>query len=249
MKKTVLGLLACALLLNACKETGSNHQDAKSGKEDAKYAQEERDKAEVEKLNNQYPRIPDDKMLDGGGDQPVYAEMKQRYKENLLKLKKSVEGTGAKFVMVIITPEVGRNPSNQNKFGLPFIHSACNELGVELYDLSPLVVNQDPKVITQVPKDGHWSKKGAEFVADFIQPVIKKYAGHKATATYKDSERPETFGDLPPNDDEILDGGKDMPYHVKANSHGLRMDQDVKFPKAKQHILVMGGSQLFSPFL
>ena len=249
MKKMVLGLAACMLVFNACKESTETKQDAGAKKEDAKLAQDERNRVEVEKLNNEYPRIPDDKLLDGGPNLPVYSELKERYKQNLVKLKSSVEATGAKFVMVIITPEVGKNPSNQNKFGLPFIHNICKELGVELYDLSPSVATQDPLVITQAPKDGHWSKKGAEFVADFIQPVLKKYASHKSTTTYKDSDRPETFADLAPNDDEILDGGKDLPYHVKANSKGLRMDQEVTFPKTKQHILVMGGSQLFSPFL
>ena len=40
-----------------------------------------------------------------------------------------------------------------------------------------------------------------------------------------------------------------MPYHVQANSQGLRMNHDVKFPKKKKHILLMGDSAIFCPFL
>ena len=40
-----------------------------------------------------------------------------------------------------------------------------------------------------------------------------------------------------------------MPYRVVANAQGLRMNEDVKFPKSKQHILFLGGSQIYSPFL
>ncbi|MES2702983.1 MAG: hypothetical protein V4649_10105 [Bacteroidota bacterium] len=248
MKKIIAGLLILSpILLTAC---GGEEKKTVSVQETAKDAAIEKGRAEIDKLNEEYPRVPDEKFLDEEVvNSPVYEELKQRYKENLATLKQEVEATGAKLVVVIMTPETGKNMPNQVKKGVPFITGTCKELGLELHDMSPLIASQDPKVITQVPKDGHWSKKGAEMIANYLAPIIKKYSTHKATATFKDTERPETFGDLTPNDDQVLDGGKDLPYHLKANAQGLRMDADVKFPKTKQHILFLGGSQIYSPFL
>jgi hypothetical protein len=115
--------------------------------------------------------------------------------------------------------------------------------------MTPAIASQDLKIITQTPRDGHWSKKGAEFLANQLAPIIKRHNSAKSKVSYKENERPETFGDLPPNDDEILDGGKDLPYHLRANAQGCRMTHDIKFPKTKKHILFLGGSQIYSPFL
>jgi hypothetical protein len=241
-----LSFVLFSLLMISC-DDGSSKKKKVS---DIEYEQLKERAAKLEKLNQDYPRIPDEKILDNNGaNTPVYAELKARYKTELEALKKEVEATGAKFVVVIITPEVGPGLSNLSRYGHPFIKSACGELRIELVDCSPEIGAHPTREITQSPRDGHWNKKGSVLIASLLSPIIKKYSTNKSKITYKDEDRPETFGDLPPNDDEILDGGKDMPYHVKANSQGLRMDHDIKFPKQKQHVLLLGGSQIFSPFL
>ncbi|MBX2906570.1 MAG: hypothetical protein KF744_11060 [Taibaiella sp.] len=254
MKKCLLSFAACiSLLTMGCGNSASeNTAEAVAQKQqtNALLAESKKNASEIEKLNEQYHEVPDERMLNNGGqNSPVYKELQQRYKTQLGAMKQSVEATGAKFVVVIITPEVGKNISALTRYGHPFIKQACTDLGVDVYDLSPVIAAQDARVITQVPRDGHWSKKGAEFLANQLDPILVKYAGHKSTKTYADAERPETFGDLAPSYEEILDGGKDMPYKVTSNAQGLRMDHDIKFPKAKQHILFLGGSQFFSPFL
>jgi hypothetical protein len=252
MKKSImLFLTALTVMVSSC---GSSEQEKETEKKQAALSKELSDKKamdrQVEELNEDYREIPDAKILENNGaNGPVYTELKQRYKKQLAELKLQVEATGAKFVVTIITPEVGPSISDLTRYGHPFIKATCNELGVEVYDLSSAIAAQKPEVITQVPRDGHWSKKGAEFLAAQLEPILTKHAGHKATATYTDSERPETFGDLAPGTDEVLDGGKDMPYRVVANAQGLRMNEDVTFPKSKQHILFLGGSQIYSPFL
>ena len=40
-----------------------------------------------------------------------------------------------------------------------------------------------------------------------------------------------------------------MPYRVVVNSQGLRMDRDLQFPKKKPHILCLGDSVTFGPYL
>jgi hypothetical protein len=46
-----------------------------------------------------------------------------------------------------------------------------------------------------------------------------------------------------------LDGGKGLPYRVKTNAQGLRMDTDVSSTKTKQRILFLGDSEMYFPFL
>lgn len=252
MKKQIIVLLALATLMNAsCGDKEAEKAAKEQIQQTSKMLDERKEKdKELETLNEDYREIPDAKILeDNGANGPLYTELKQRYKKQLAELKQKVEATGAKFVVVMITPEVGAEITNLTRYGHPFIKATCDELGVEVYDLSATIAAQDPKVITQAPKDGHWSKKGSVFLAEHLEPILKKYEGHKSTTTYKDSERPETFGDLDPSSEQVLDGGKDLPYKVVSNAQGLRMDHDVKFPKTKQHVLFLGGSQIYSPFL
>lgn len=249
MKKFFQISLAFSMsLLISC--GNSNEKDNTSSSTKKELAATKKAYQELDALNKEYVEIPDEKMLENGGqNSAIYGEMKKRYKAQLAEFKQEVESTGAKFIVVIITPEVGEGITNRTRYGHPFIKSTCAELGIEYYDLSPVIAKQNAHEITQIPKDGHWSKKGAIFLANQLDPIVKKYPDHRSNKTYKDSERPETFGDLAPSSEEILDGGKDLPYRVIANAQGLRMNEDVKFPKTKQHILFMGGSQIYSPFL
>ncbi len=248
----LIEVFACALvvaspLLNSC---GTQEAPRKENAQEARQEKLlEENKKKIDDLNHQYPKVPDELILDNGDGTPLYTELKKRYHDKTAELQKLVESTGAKMVYVILTPEVGKGLQNTNRYGLPFIKATCAELGIECFDFTPLFAGMDPHTFTQVPRDGHLSKAGAAFVADHLAPIIRKYSNVTSKVAYKDSERPETFGDLPPSSDEIKDGEKDMPYHVQANAQGLRMTHDVKFPKKKKHILLMGDSAFFCPFL
>ena len=254
MKQIFLGFsIAVCTLFSACKN-GADNKPAMSAKDAAEAKQYDENQKLIDKLNHDFPKIPeDDKVFEhDGAKSPVYTELKARYKDYLGKLKQEITGTGAKLVFIILRQPEGRGGEKKalnTIYGTPYILETCNELGIECIDFSPQVNAQDPNVITLVPRDGHWNKKGGEYIASLLSPIIKKYTDAKCTVTYKDTERPETFGDLPAHEDRILDGGKDLPYHLVANAQGLRMNQDVVFPKTKQHVLIMGGSQIYSPFL
>jgi hypothetical protein len=245
--------IASTLLIGGCKNSNSKAKEDNSHAEVAKAA--EADKALEEKrkkvdiLNHDYPRIPVEGKILENGENPVYNELKQRYKDELATLKQNIESTGAKMFVIMLSPGADNKNIPSEKFSNPFIRATVAQLGIEFFDFSPIIAAQDIREITQAPKDGHWSKKGAKLIADHIATLIKKYPDATCKVTYKDTERPESFGDLPPNDDEVLDGGKDLPYHVKANSQGVRMDHDLTFPKKKKRVLIMGDSGFFCPFL
>lgn len=191
-----------------------------------------------------YPEVPREEMMK---DPVVWAEMKERYKNNIAELNSKIEATGAKLIVAYITPEIGNSTTPAQREGKPFIESICTEIGAEFVDLTANLKDKDPKEVTNMPIDGHWSKTGAKIIATDLEPVLAKYDAQKATATY--TQRPALFGDLKANQDEVLDGGKNLPYRLQTNSQGLRMDFDLAFPKTKQRVLFMGDSGFFFPFM
>ncbi len=197
----------------------------------------------------QYPRVPEWETFTKNGStaNQVYADLVQRFKKNLSEFKKATDSSGAKLEVVIFTPDAGKGMSKASAHSLPDLKRLLSETGISFTDLTPELGKRSAKDITQVPKDGHWSKKGAELLAQLFTPIIKKHDADRSPVTYK--ERPEVFGDLDASADQVLDGGKDLPYHLVTNSQGLRMNYDLGFPKKKQRILFMGDSQMYSPFL
>jgi hypothetical protein len=246
-RKIITGLMmASAPFMNGCQsEEPARQPTAEEVKAEREHDANQR---KMEALKKQYFKVPDDRILENGPGTPLYAELKQRYKRDAAKLKEVIEASGAKLVFVCLTPEIG-GATESAKYGAPYIKTVLNELGIEYIDFAPLIARKDTKEITQWPRDGHWSKKGAIYIADNLAPFIKKYHDNTSKVTYQDAERHETFGDFAPDVDELRDGGKDMPYHVKANKQGVRMDKDVVFPKKNKHVLFMGDSGIFCPFL
>ncbi len=245
--RKLLPIIAFAApFINSCREVEPTRQPTME--ELVAQKQEEENRRKIARIKKKYFKIPEERILDKGPGTALYAELKSRYKRDAAKLKELIEGSGAKLVFICLTPETG-SATKRSKYGTPYIGEVCRQLGIEYLNFNPIIARKSPKEVTQWPKDGHWSKKGAIYIADHLEPYIKKYWDNSATAKYKDSERPETFGDFAPGVDEIRDGGKDLPYHVRANAQGVRMDEDIVFPKKKKHILFMGDSGIFCPFL
>lgn len=202
-------------------------------------------------LKENYPSVPHDELFDNitADKQTLYQELQQRYKHYLSDVNRAVTANSSKLIVVVLTPEVGSSITKANAAGIPFILQSCRELNIECVDLSPALASKKPEDITQVPVDGHWSEAGSKFIAQQLASLITKYGNYSSNKTYSESERPRTFGDLEAGEDHIADGEKNLPYHVQANAQGLRMNNDLSFPKTKQRILLLGDSQIFSPFL
>ena len=194
-------------------------------------------------LNKMYPEIPDLKLIRSYKNDELFSELQQRYASNLIKLKNEASNADAKLIVIILTPEETTKASSD------FIKAQCASNGIDLYDLTGDLKRHKIKDITQIPFDSHWSKQGARIISELLTPIIQKYDNARSNIKYKDNERTETFGDLSPGQNEILDGGKDLPYNLITNKQGLRMDHDLMFPKTKQTILFLGDSQIYSPFL
>lgn len=244
--KILIPLIAIALFqITACKEKS---KETEAPITDAVAAPV--DESRINLLNT-YAQVPDASALLNAGDSgiQVYAQCLDRYETELGRLKTAAESLGAKFILTILTPEVGQATNISTRKGVPSILAAAKKQGVEAVDLSAPMSVYTPQEITQMPKDGHWSAAGSAIISKLYQPILAKYSTHRASKTFTNNERPATFGDLDPNENMVLDGGKNIPYQLITNSQGLRMNEALTFPKTKQRILFLGDSQLYSPFL
>ena len=196
-----------------------------------------------------YPKSPGEEILRQPYGSKLYSELEARYKESLAALQIETDRDGAKLVVVILTPDVGKSLNLTNTYSTPFIVQSCNLLGIDCLDLSAVLGGEDLSAMTQGPSAGNWSKAGSAFIADQLSYLVLGYDCFKNTKPFPAGQKPATFGDLKPHMDEVLEGEKNVSLHFTTNSQGLRIDHDVTFPKKKQTILFMGDAAILCPYL
>jgi len=198
----------------------------------------------------QYPKVPKEAILLQMNNGMLYGELKERFRKTLTHLKAETDNDCAKLMVVIVSPDVGKNINVANSYGIPFEVEVCNEMGIDVVDLSPDIAAKEPSDITMVPYDGNWSKDGAIYISKLLSEyVVDKFATYYSSKKFRNETVPETFGDLPAKYNEVLQDEKNISYHVKANKQGLRMNYDLTFPKTKQRFLFLGGAAVFQPYM
>lgn len=199
---------------------------------------------------DRYSKIPRDEIILQASNTRVYSEMKEYYKRALIDLKGATDKDCAKLIVVVLTIETGKYATPANSYGIPYIIVTADNMGLDFYNLADSFTNRDDiPALTQTTEEGVWSKQGAQYVAGMLADILLKYDTVRSSHHLVNQEKPKTFGDLPPNQDEQMYDYGDAPYHLKVNSQGLRMDHDVRFPKTKQTVLFLGDAQVFNPML
>ncbi len=235
---TLLSAL-CLFSLMGCDKSKSESQSGEKAE----------NSSEKTALAEKYTEVPKEELVTGTDDLSISIckDLQTRYAADLLALQKEVSSTGATLVVGFLSPEVGESITQSNKIGVSVIGNLCKTNNIQFYDLTQTIASKSPLEVTQMPKDGHWSKKGAEIVATELKAILAANASVKSTSTAILED--ELLGDNTPNEDKISDGGKDMPYRVKTNKQGLRMNSDVAATKTKQRFLFLGDSEMYFPFL
>ncbi len=205
--------------------------------------------ARKRKIIEDFPKVPHDEILQQMAGNRVYGELQLSYKNTLIALKTETDYDCTKLIVVIMTPEVGRNITLANTYGIPFILKACDNLGLDCYDLSPQLATKDIGEIALFPEEGIWSQTGAAYIADLLGEIIDKYSEQRSSKDPTGKAKPAVFGDLPPGIDEVQDEEKTTRFRLKGNAQGFRMDHNITFPKRKQHILILGDDKIFNQYL
>jgi hypothetical protein len=200
-----------------------------------------------ESLIEAHRRVPRDEIVGPSALQrELLAELEVRFEGQFTALHRQVTAAGARMVVAYLSPEF---ESDAQKVLEPFLRTVALGLGVDYVNLMPGFAGLDPKLFTQMPRDGHFSARGAVMVAEELREVLARYSEDRSPVSWPAAARPSLLGDLDPGQDVILDGGKGLPYRLQTNRQGLRLDHEVTFPKVRQRVLLLGDSQVHGPFL
>ena len=195
-----------------------------------------------------YTRIPSNQQIyeDTPLSLQLDTQLENRYQRDFQEFVGDVKSAQVQLVVCFITPDIGTRWDLRE---MPFIRHLCHRDSIPFVDFSPMISSYDPTQITFMPKDGHFNARGAELVANTYDSIIRMYNNVHSDISYPATSMPSTFGDLQPNENKILDGGKGIPYHLLTNGQGMRMDYNISFPKTRQRVLLMGNSEIYFAFL
>lgn len=183
--------------------------------------------------------------------QETLAKFKELYEKSFLQLVEEANKLGSKLILIYIPTEYG-NESRDREVSRTFYRELAQKHQVDFLDFAevfqkiPFLKNPGD-MVTLIPFDGHLSRYGNQIVARELSRYIEANSQHRIRTVFKD--RPAKLGDLPRNENKIMDFNHPMAYRVVSNSQGLRMSNDLKFPKKKQRILCLGDSFTFGIFL
>jgi hypothetical protein len=202
-----------------------------------------------------YPKVPQDEIMNEMPGSRVYAELQQRYTEHLRQLKEATTEDHVQLVVLIMTPEVGKFATPANVYGIPYIRQICANLKVPCEDITDAVAEWTTSVDhKEAPLLGNWTKQSAAFAASAIMPLITKYGGFRSGKKW--SEHPAVLGDVLPDNVGQDESNNDLPantprppYKITISKQGLRMPSQITFPATRQRIVFTGDSRIFNPFI
>jgi hypothetical protein len=197
-----------------------------------------------EKNSDQYHNVPEpDDFFKSRIGLRLVDTLESRFTKDFIAFKNEVEASHAKLYVCYITPEVGSAITRCESNEKPFIAALCQKQHVPFVDFTDVLENRQG--ITFMPIDGHLNKRGASLVASKISALIESNKDYRSDITYPASSRPALLGDEDPGIDKIVEDKQGLPYKLVTNKQGLRMDGLVEFPKKKQHVLLMGDSEIY----
>ena len=177
-------------------------------------------------LAEKYPKLPTDEILRQANGDKLYKDLQERYKQSLRALATETDRDGVKLVVLVMSPNVGKSLTLANTYGIPFITQSCNMMGIEYVDMTPAILAQKAEAISQMASDDNWSKEGAAFVGEQFSYLMTGYDCFKNGKKFPPGPKPATFGDMPPNENEVIDADKNVKYHITTNYLSKKEDQD-----------------------
>jgi lysophospholipase L1-like esterase len=166
------------------------------------------------------------------------------YETSFDDFSKEVKESGA---TLLITYFPSGRPQNEEGQCRAYFKSISEKRGIPFFDMTPLLEKYPKDYYLLLPENAHLSRFGNQLIAGELKKIIENDKGSKSIKT--NPNRPALLGDLSPHVDQILEPQAGLVYRETVNSQGLRMDQDLAFPKQKQRILCIGDSFTYGPYL
>lgn len=232
-------LILISIFIFSC----NGHQSEKTKSSDTGFFDTSGKKPEVAEPD--YPNVPDPenfyKSIDG---LRLMDTLRGRFTDDLVAFNNEVTASHAKLYVCYITTEVGEASTMCEKAEKPFIAALCKKQHIPFVDFADDIA-KNLHAITFMPVDGHFNGKGAILVANKMSMLIDSNKNYRSDISYPLSSIPALLGDEDTSIDKIVEDKKGLPYKLTTNKQGLRMDVMVDIPKKKQHILLVGDSEIY----
>lgn len=183
--------------------------------------------------------------LYGREGRELLASLQRRYEAEFAQFVKEVRHIDAHLVVVSLPSSNVQSASS--KGSRAFFRDLTETYQIDLLDPSDLFSQYPVEWVTLYPEDSHLSRFGNALLVTMIADYLTQHAGHRSTASF--AERPALLGDLKPQHDSVWQMNPRMPFRVVTNRQGLRMEENLTFPKTRQRILAIGDSFTFGPYL
>lgn len=186
----------------------------------------------------------DQKSLYDSNGANVLAYFEKEYEKHFILLRDAVAKNGSAFYVLYLPSE---NPIIVKEKTREFYKNLTKRFDVPFWDFSSLASEHDSSEVFLTPEGGHLSRYGNKLVAKLLMENLSRVTNYNSSQIFL--ERPNLLGGLEPNISEVWSYKPEMPYKVNTNSQGFRRNDDLKFPKTKKRILVLGDSFTFGPYL
>lgn len=176
-------------------------------------------------------------------------ELKTKYAERFATFLGDIQRQKARLYVLYIPSE--------NPVALPahardlrdFFRGLAAKANVDFIDASPAFAPFAWESVTLLPRDSHLSRFGNQLLAKLVASRLHAQARYRSPVQFTAHERPSRLGDLKPRHYAVWGTKEKMPFDVTTNRQGLRMPEDLAFPKTRQRILLIGDSYTFGSYV
>ncbi len=175
----------------------------------------------------------------------LLAELKTRYEDEFKKLRDELSKDNVHLVMLYLPHYAYWNTHMPDS--REFFKGLAERSGVDFIDMTDELLYYGIEQVTLLPEDHHLSRFGNQIIARRLSGYLKDLESHRSALKFH--ERPVLLGDERPGFHDLSPWDKRMPFILRTNAQGLRMDYDLAFPKTQQRVLVLGDSYTFGPYL
>ena len=207
-----------------------------------------RSRRQVKNVEEQLPKGAKEGLFQPEGEQ-LLAFFRGQYEKSFAELVEETGKLGSRLIVLYPTSNFSKDPrvSRSGDLCRSFFKGLAGKYRVDFLDLTEVFAQFPPETVTLLPQNGHLSRFGNKLIVEELSKYLQKYSGYQTQVSF--ATRPPLLGDLLPKENTIWQFAPSMPYRVVVNSQGLRMDRDLQFPKKKPHILCLGDSVTFGPYL
>lgn len=171
----------------------------------------------------------------------VLDECEDRYRSSFQALASSIEERNGKIIILYVPSE-----NFSHAYGRAFFKSLSEKYNIAFVDVTGVFSAYPREITFLLPVDSHPSRFGHRLIADMLVAALEPLQSHRAFvpsfSSLKTNGDAVLLGDYPRQMDQIMLTNPGIPYRMRTNAQGLRMDREVPLAPQEQVVLLLGDS-------